>query len=169
VNPSHPETPQRTIAEGNPQIGGKALAAIRSELKRLLADVFAMYIKTKNFHWHMMGPHFRDYHLLLDEQAGQLFAMTDLVAERSRKLGGDTLRSIGDIARHQRVRDSDQEGLTPEAMLSELLADNRMLTDNLRTAHVICAQFGDVATASLFENWIDETDRRAWFLRQIGS
>jgi starvation-inducible DNA-binding protein len=128
-----------------------------------------MYIKTKNFHWHMMGSHFRDYYLLLDEQAGQLFAMTDPLAERSRKLGGAALRSIGDIALHQRVRDSDQEGLAPEAMLSELLADNRMLADNLRTANVICDQFGDVATASLFENWIDETDRRTWFLRQIGS
>ncbi len=169
MNPSYPETPQRTTVKGPLQISGKALAAICSELKRLLADVFAMYIKTKNFHWHMMGPHFRDYHLLLDEQAGQLFAMTDLIAERSRKLGGDALRSTGDIVRHQRVKDSDQERLTPEAMLSELLSDNRMLADNLRTAHIICDQFGDVATASLFENWIDETDRRTWFLRQIGS
>jgi starvation-inducible DNA-binding protein len=169
VNSSHPETPRRTTDDGPLQISGKALAAICSELKRLLADVFAIYIKTKNFHWHMMGPHFRDYHLLLDEQAGQLLAMTDLVAERSRKLGGDTLRSIGDIARHQRVRDNDQEGLLPEAMLSELLADNRMLVHNLRTAHVICDQFGDVATAGLIENWIDEADRRTWFLRQIRS
>jgi starvation-inducible DNA-binding protein len=128
-----------------------------------------MYIKTKNFHWHMMGPHLRDYRLLLDEQARQLFAMTDLVAERSRKLGGDALLSIGDIARYQRIRDSDQEGLTPEAMFTELLADNRMLADNLRTAHVICDQFGDFATASLFENWMDEADQRIWFLSQIGS
>jgi len=169
VNPSHPETSKHTTIDGSLQIGGKALAAICSELKRLQADVVAMYIKTKNYHWHMIGLHFRDYYLLLDEQAGQLLAMTHPIAERSRTLGGDALRSIGDIARHQRVRDSDQEGLTPEAMLAELLADNIMLADNLRTAHVISAQFGDVPTASLFENWIDETDRRTWFLRQIGS
>src|SRR6202044_2235768 len=104
--------------------GTKAIKDLSTSLTTLLADTFALYVKTKNFHWHMMGSHFRDYHLLLDEQAGQLFAMTDLIAERARKLGGDALRSIGDIARHQRVRDSDQEGLTPEAMLSELLADN---------------------------------------------
>jgi starvation-inducible DNA-binding protein len=168
VNPFNPETPKHTTVDGPLQISGKALAAICSELKRLHADVFAMHIKTKNYQWHMIGPHFRDYYLLLDEQAGQLFAMTGPIAERSRKLGGDALRSIGDIARHQRVRDSDQNGLTPEAMLAELLADNRMLADNLRTAHVICHQFGDVATAGLFENWIDETDRRTWFLKQIG-
>ena len=169
MNPSRPEAFRRAAAEGPLHVGGKALAAICSELKRLLADVFAMYVKTRNFHWHMIGSHFRDYHLLLDEQAGQLFAMIGPIAERSRKLGGDTLRSIGEIARRQRIQDSDQEGLTPQAMLSELLADNRMLADNLRTAHVICSQFGDVATASLLESWIDETDQRTWFLRQIGS
>ena len=169
MNPSHPETPQRTTDDGPLQISGKALVAICSELKRLLADVFAMYIKTKSFHWQMTGSHFRDYHLLLDEQAGQLFAMTDPIAERSRKLAGNALRSIGEIALHQRVRDSEQEGLPPEAMLSELLANNRMLAHNLRTAHVICDQFGDVATAGLIENWIDEADRRTWFLRQIKS
>jgi hypothetical protein len=114
VNPSHPETPQRTTVEGPLQISGKALTAICSELKRLLADVFAMYIKTKNFHWHMMGPHFRDYHLLLNEQAGQLFAMTDPIAERSRKLGGDALRSIGDIALHQRVEIAIRKGWLPK-------------------------------------------------------
>ena len=115
----------------------------------------------------MTGPHFRDYHLLLDEHGDQLFAMTDPIAERSRKLAGDALRSIGDIARHKRIRDNDQEGLAPEAMLQELLVDNRMLADNLRTAHAICEQFGDVATSSLIENWIDESERRSWFLRQI--
>ena len=117
----------------------------------------------------MTGSHFRDYHLLLDEQAGQRFAMTNPISERSRKMGGDALRSVGDIALHQTVRDNGQEGLTPEATLSELLADNRMLSDNLRTAHVICDQFGDAATASLIENWIDEADQRTCFLRQIGS
>lgn len=140
---------------------------ICSELKRLLADVFAIYIKTKNFHWHMSGPHFRDYHLLLDEQADQLFAMTDAIAERGRKLRGDTLRSIGEIARLQRIRDSEDKGLAPEAMLDELLLDNRTLADNLRATHVICERFVDVATASLIENWIDETERRTWFLRQV--
>ena len=138
--PSHPEIPQRITAEGHSQISGKALVAICSELKRLLADVFAMYIKTNNCHWHMTGSHFRDYHLLLNEQAGQRFAMTNPISERSRKMGGDALRSVGDIAPHQTVRDNGQEGLTPEATLSELLADNRMLSDNLRTAHVICDQ-----------------------------
>lgn len=167
MHPSHPETIGRRSVEHSLKIGGKALVAICSELKLLLADVFAIYIKTKNFHWHMAGPHFRDYHLLLDEHGDQLFAMTDPIAERSRKLGGDALRSIGDIARQQRIRDNDQVALTSEAMFEELLADNRMLADNLRTAHVICEQFGDVATASLIENWIDETDRRTWFLREI--
>jgi starvation-inducible DNA-binding protein len=167
MHPSQPDTPGREPVEHSQQIGSKALVAICSELKLLLADVFAIYVKTKNFHWHMTGPHFRDYHLLLDEHGDQLFAMTDPIAERSRKLAGDALRSIGDIARHQRIRDNDQEGLAPEAMLQELLVDNRMLADNLRTAHAICEQFGDVATSSLIENWIDESERRSWFLRQI--
>lgn len=169
MKPSHPKSTRRSSGDGSLQINGRPIAAICSELKRLHADVFAIYIKTKNYQWRMTGLHFRDYYLLLDEQAGQLFAMTGPIAECSRKLGGDALRSIGDIARHQRMRQGDQEELIPEAMLAELLADNGMLADNLRTAHVICNQFGDVATASLFEDWIDQTDRRTWFLRQIGS
>lgn len=115
----------------------------------------------------MSGPHFRDYHLLLDEHADQIFAMTDGIAERARKLHGSTLRSIGDIARLQRIRDNDEEDMTPQAMLDALLIDNRMLTDNLRTTHILCEEFGDVATTSLIENWIDETERRTWFLTQI--
>ncbi|HWA93822.1 MAG TPA: DNA starvation/stationary phase protection protein [Terracidiphilus sp.] len=148
-------------------VNGKALGSICSELKRLLADVFAIYIKTKNFHWHMSGPAFREYHLLLDEHASQVFAMTDVLAERTRKLNGRTLHSIGDIARHQRVKDNNEELVSPDAMFEELLADNKTLAEHLRTTHVICDQFGDIATASLIENWIDETERRIWFLAEI--
>ena len=169
MNASHPDLPQRSAVGSSRQISGKTLTAICSELKRLLADTFALYIKTKNFHWHMTGPHFHDYHRLLDEEANQLLEMTDPIAERSRKLGRDALYSIGDIARHQRVKDSDQKGQSPRAMLAELLEDNRLLADNLRTAHIVCEQFGDVATASLLENWIDETDLRIWTLRETVS
>jgi starvation-inducible DNA-binding protein len=147
----------------------KARSAICAELKHLLADVFAIYLKAKNFHWHMSGPHFRDYHLLLDKHADQIFAMTDAIAERARKLDGDTLRSIGDIARHQRLLDSDQQQLTATAMLQELLADNRSLAGSLRTTHSLCEQHSDVATTSLIENWIDETEQRCWFLIQTVS
>jgi starvation-inducible DNA-binding protein len=129
-----------------------------------LADVFALYVKTKNFHWHMSGPHFRDYHLMLDDQSDQLFAMVDPVAERIRKIGGIALHSIGDISRHQRLQDNDEPSLTAEAMLKELLSDNQALTRYLRGAHEVCDQHGDVATASLIENWIDETEQRSWFL-----
>ena len=145
----------------------KGVAAIESELRQLLADVFALYVKTKNFHWHMSGPHFRDYHLLLDEQSEQLFAMTDDIAERARKIGGTTIRSVGDIARHQRVRDNNEEFVPPHEMLTELCADNQQLTRSLRAAHAICDEYKDVATASLIENWIDETERRTWFLFEI--
>jgi starvation-inducible DNA-binding protein len=145
----------------------KGVAAIESELRQLLADVFALYVKTKNFHWHMSGPHFRDYHLLLDEQSEQLFAMTDDIAERARKIGGTTIRSVGDIARHQRVRDNNEEFVPPHEMLTELCADNQQLTRALRAAHAICDEYRDVATASLIENWIDETERRTWFLFEI--
>jgi starvation-inducible DNA-binding protein len=130
----------------------------------LLADVFVLYVKTKNFHWHMSGPHFRDYHLLLDEQGEQIFAMTDDIAERARKIGGTTLRSIGDIARHQRLKDNDQEFVIPKDMLAELSADNQALTRSLRAKHELCDKHSDVATASLIETWIDETERRTWFL-----
>jgi starvation-inducible DNA-binding protein len=145
----------------------KGVAAIESELRQLLADVFALYVKTKNFHWHMSGPHFRDYHLLLDEQAEQVFAMTDDLAERARKIGGTTIRSVGDIARNQRLRDNDEEFVGPQEMLAELCADNQQLTRALRAAHAVCDEHGDVATASLIENWIDESERRTWFLFEI--
>ena len=148
-------------------LGQNAVDEISAELKRLLADVFALYVKTKNFHWHMTGKHFRDYHLLLDQHGDQIFAMTDDVAERARKLGGTTLRSIGDIARHQRLKDSNAEGLSPAEMLGELLADNKQLTVSMRETHEVCDKHNDVATASLIENWIDETERRAWFLSEI--
>ncbi len=144
----------------------KGVAAIASELRQLLADVFTPYLKTKNFHWHMSGPHFRDYHLLLDEHADQIFAMTDDIAERARKIGATSLRSIGDIARHQRLKDNDDDFVTPHDMLAELLADNQQLTRSLRDAHGTRDEHGDVATASLIENWIDETERRTWFLSE---
>jgi len=133
-------------------------------LNIVLADVFALYLKTKNFHWHMSGPHFRDYHLLLDEQADQIFAMADPIAERVRKLGGQTLKSIGHIARTQRILDNDADYVEPSDMLAELRDDNRSLTERLREAHAICDDHEDIATASLIEVWIDETERRAWFL-----
>jgi starvation-inducible DNA-binding protein len=142
----------------------KGVAVIADELRDLLADVFALYIKTKNFHWHVSGPHFRDYHLLLDEQAAQLFAMTDNIAERARKIGATSLRSIGDIARHQRLRDNNDEFVAPNDMLAELAADNQQLTRSLRKVHEVCDQHNDLATASLIEVWIDETERRTWFL-----
>ena len=139
---------------------------ISSDLRRLLADVFALYLKTKNFHWHMSGRHFRDYHLLLDEQAEQIFAMSDDIAERARKLGGNTLHSISEITKHQRLKDDNRESVLPEDMLDRLCADNRELTRFLRMSHKICEEHNDVATASLIENWIDETERRAWFLSE---
>jgi starvation-inducible DNA-binding protein len=140
--------------------------AISESLRELLADVFALYMKTKNFHWHMSGHHFRDYHLLLDEQADQLFDMTDDIAERARKIGGTTLRSIGDIARNQRIKDNDEDFVAPLDMMAELSSDNQMLTRTLRAAHEVCDQNNDVATASLIENWIDQTERRTWFLSE---
>ena len=149
-----------------PDLGPDGVAELSLGLRHLLADVFALYMKTKNFHWHMTGRHFRDYHLLLDEQAEQIFAMTDDIAERARKIGGKTLRSIGDISRHQRLRDNDNESLTPEGMLADLRTDNRELRRFLCSTHDVCEKHNDVATASLIENWIDETDRRAWFLSQ---
>ncbi|CAN7648026.1 DNA starvation/stationary phase protection protein [Rhizobium leguminosarum] len=141
-----------------------AITDISAALTALLADVFTLYVKTKNFHWHMSGPHFRDYHLLLDEQAEQIFAMTDDIAERARKIGGTTLRSIGQIARQQRLSDNDADFVTPEDMLSELREDNAQLVSLLREVHGLCDEHNDVATASLIENWIDEGERRAWFL-----
>ena len=149
---------------GTSDLGAKAVAEIAQELRQLLADVFVLYMKTKNFHWHMSGPHFRDYHLLLDEQAGELFGMTDEIAERARKLGGTSLRSISDIARHQRLQDNDAQCVPPQDMLAELTADNQQLTRALRHSHEVCDQHNDVATASLIENWIDQAERRTWFL-----
>ena len=137
---------------------------ISGAMNAILADVFALYVKTKNFHWHMSGPHFRDYHLLLDEQADQLFATTDPIAERVRKLGGVTLHSIGQISRNQRVLDNDAEYVEPLDMLAELAEDNKTMTARLREANNVCDEHRDVATASLIEIWIDETERRAWFL-----
>jgi len=145
----------------------KGVKEISASLRELLADVFALYVKTKNFHWHMTGPSFRDYHLLLDKQSEQIFDMTDDIAERIRKLGDVALRSIGDIARHQRLQDNDVSAPPPEAMLSALLADNQELIKYMRKTHDICDEHNDVATASLIENWIDETERRAWFLHEI--
>jgi len=141
-----------------------AVKDISGTMNAILADVFALYLKTKNFHWHMSGPHFRDYHLLLDEHADQLFAMTDPIAERVRKLGGITLRSIGQVSRTQRVLDNDAEYVEPLDMLAELAEDNKTLTGRLREAHNVCDKHRDVATASLIEVWIDETERRTWFL-----
>jgi starvation-inducible DNA-binding protein len=137
---------------------------IAGAMNAILADVFALYLKTKNFHWHMSGPHFRDYHLLLDEHGDQLFAMTDAIAERVRKIGGNTVRSIGHIARLQRVADNDAEYVEPEDMLAELRDDSKTLAARLREAHGVCEEHMDIATASLIEVWIDETERRTWFL-----
>ena len=143
-----------------------AVAEISGGLRQLLADVFVLYVKTKNFHWHMSGPHFRDYHLLLDEHASQIFAMTDEIAERTRKIGGKTLHSVGDITRYQRLKDNDAVKFSPQEMLTELRADNQYLTQYLRSAHALCEQHGDVATASLIETWVDEAERRIWFLSE---
>jgi starvation-inducible DNA-binding protein len=143
-----------------------AVGDISSALTVILADMFALYIKTKNFHWHVSGPHFRDYHLFLDEQSEQIFAATDAIAERVRKIGGTTLHSIGHIARLQRVADNDEGYVPPEDMLAELLDDNRQLAVSLREAHALCDEGGDVAGASLIENWIDEAEQRAWFLHE---
>jgi starvation-inducible DNA-binding protein len=145
-------------------IAPAAVKNITGALNALLADVFALYLKTKNFHWHMSGPHFRDYHLLLDEQGEQIFAITDDIAERVRKIGGITVRSIGHIARLQRIKDNDAEYVDPLDMLSELHEDNKALVLSMRAVHELCDEAGDVATASLLENWIDEAQRRSWFL-----
>jgi starvation-inducible DNA-binding protein len=137
---------------------------IAGAMNAILADVFALYLKTKNFHWHMSGPHFRDYHLLLDEQADQLFAMTDVIAERVRKIGGSTVKSVGHISRLQRVADNDVDYVQPQDMLAEVREDNKELAARLREAHNVCEEHRDIATASLIEVWIDETERRTWFL-----
>src|SRR5258708_28695018 len=140
----------------------KAVHDISSALIPLLSDVFALYLKTKNFHWHISGPHFRDYHLMLDDQGEQIFAMTDAIAERARKLGGTTVRSIGQISRFQRIVDNDAETVEPFDMIAELRDDNARLTQTMREVHSLCDEAGDVATASLLENWIDESEKRTW-------
>lgn len=145
-------------------LGEDVRAELAGGLRILLADVFALYLKTKNFHWHVSGPHFRDYHLLLDEQSDELFAITDPIAERARKLGGTALRSIGQIARLQRLSDNDADFVDAKDMLAELRQDNQALVVSLRQLHELCDEKGDVATASLIENWIDEAERRVWFL-----
>jgi starvation-inducible DNA-binding protein len=149
-------------------LGAAATRDIGAAMNAILADVFAMYLKTKNFHWHMSGPHFRDYHLLLDEQADQLFAMTDAIAERVRKVGARTLTSIGSIASAKRVLDNDADYVEAGDMLAELRDDNTQLAGRLREAHNVCDARRDIATASLIETWIDETERRAWFLFEAG-
>ena len=149
-------------------LGANATKDLSGALNAILADVFALYLKTKNFHWHMSGPHFRDYHVLLDEQADQIYAMTDPIAERVRKVGGSTLRSIGHIARMQRIADNDADYVEPSDMLAELRDDNKALAARLREAHNVCDEHRDIATASLIEVWIDETERRTWFLFEAG-
>jgi starvation-inducible DNA-binding protein len=145
-------------------LGARASAEMAGAMNAILADVFALYFKTKNFHWHMSGPHFRDYHLLLDEHADQIFAMSDAIAERTRKTGGTTIRSVGHVARVQRILDNDAEYVEPMDMLAELREDNQTLASRLRELHGMVEEYQDVATASLIENWIDETERRVWFL-----
>ncbi|WP_413992812.1 Dps family protein [Labrys okinawensis] len=149
-------------------LSSNATMDLSAALTTLLADVFTLYLKTKNFHWHMSGPHFRDYHLLLDEQAEQIFGMTDDIAERVRKIGGTTLRSVGHAARLHRLSDNDADFVTPDDMLAELHDDNKRLTGFLRETHELADEHRDVATASLIENWIDEAERRSWFLFETG-
>jgi starvation-inducible DNA-binding protein len=156
---------RRTASLHSPSgLSAQAVTDISAALTTLLADMFALYVKTKNFHWHMSGSHFRDYHLLLDEQADQIFGTTDVIAERVRKLGGLTLHSTGQIARLQRVVDNDADYVTPRDMLAELEGDNKELAARLRATHGLCAEHGDVASTSLIEVWIDEAERRTWFL-----
>jgi starvation-inducible DNA-binding protein len=160
---------RRAAALNTPSdLPASATRDISGALNNLLADMFALYMKTKNFHWHMSGPHFRDYHLLLDEQGDQIFATTDPIAERVRKLGHRTVRSIGEIGRLKRIADNDAEFVTPQDMLAELRDDNKALVASMRETHGVCDEFGDVATASLIEVWIDEAERRTWFLYEAG-
>jgi starvation-inducible DNA-binding protein len=157
-------TRRRSALATPSELGSEAVKNITGALNALLADVFALYIKTKNFHWHVSGPHFRDYHLLLDEQGSQIFAMTDDIAERVRKIGGTTIRSVGHVARLQRLSDNDADYVDAHGMLAELREDNRTLLASMREAHELCSEENDVATTSLLETWIDETERRLWFL-----
>ena len=145
-------------------LGANAAKDIAGALNGILADTYALYLKTKNFHWHISGPHFRDYHLLLDEQGDEIYAMGDPIAERVRKLGGNTIRSVGQIKKLQRVLDNDADYVTPLDMLAELREDNKQLARNMRNLHEVCDEHNDIATASLIENWVDETEQRTWFL-----
>lgn len=154
----------RTVLNTPTDLTESATKNVSAALNLVLADVFALYLKTKNFHWHVSGPHFRDFHLMLDDQATQIFAMTDPIAERVRKIGGRTIRSIGQISRIQRILDNDAEFVTPQDMLAELAEDNEQLCQELRETHDVCEKFRDIATASLIEVWVDETERRTWFL-----
>jgi starvation-inducible DNA-binding protein len=162
-----PQTAEKTTSNTVRTLSGEAVSQITNSLRPLLADVFTLYMKTKNFHWHMTGRHFRDYHLLLDEHAEQIFAMSDDVAERARKIGGTTLRSITEIARAQRIKDSNEEHLTALEMIERLRDDNVSFTRFLRETHEVCERHNDVATASMIEVWIDQTERRTWFLSEI--
>jgi starvation-inducible DNA-binding protein len=162
------ERPQAKL-EIPTDLNREGVAEITSELRRLLADTFVLYLKTKNFHWHMTGQHFRDYHLLLDEHSDQIFAMTEDIAERARKIGGAALRSISDISLHQRLKDNNDENVSLKEMPAELGNDNRAMTRYFRAAHETCEKYNDVATASLIEVWIDQTERRTWFLAEIVS
>ncbi|SDR62221.1 starvation-inducible DNA-binding protein [Rhizobiales bacterium GAS113] len=160
---------RRTAPLATPtNLSAEAVKDISAALTALLADMFALYLKTKNFHWHVSGPHFRDYHLLLDDQGGQIFGTTDVIAERVRKIGGLTLKSIGQISRQQRLLDNDADYVTPADMLAELRDDNLQLTAHMRKTHDLCDEHGDVASASLLENWIDEAEGRTWFLYEAG-
>ena len=162
---THTSQESKVAKTNNPDgFAPDAVKDLSSVLNALVADVFALYLKTKNFHWHMSGPHFRDYHLLLDEHASQIFAITDDIAERVRKIGGTTVRSIGHIAKLQRIHDNDQEFVPARDMLLELHADNKSLIESLRAAHEVASRVNDFATTSLIEVWIDEAERRAWFL-----
>jgi starvation-inducible DNA-binding protein len=164
MNARDPQTLRKAPLATPTDLTTNAVTDLSGALNILLADMFALYVKTKNFHWHVSGPHFRDYHLMLDEQGEQIFATTDAIAERVRKIGGTTVRSIGQIARLKRVLDNDADYVTPRDMLAELRDDNKQLTAHLRETHGLCDEHGDVATASLIEVWIDEAERRTWFL-----
>lgn len=163
----------RTALSTPTDLSTSATKNISAALNLVLADVFALYLKTKNFHWHVSGAHFRDFHLMFDEQAAQIFTMTDGLAERIRKVGGRTIRSIGQISRLQRIQDNDADFVTPQDMLAELRGDNRQLTASLREAHGVCSEYRDIASTSMIETWIDETERRTWFLyessRRLGT
>jgi starvation-inducible DNA-binding protein len=164
-----PDTSLPTVRYGDTSRIAVCLDSVASELNVLLADVFAVFLKTKNFHWHMSGPHFRDFHLMLDEHAEQIFGMTDEIAERVRKIRSATIRSIGQIAKLQTIADNDADHISPGDMLKVLCADEMILASRMHTVHTLCDEAGDIATASLLENWIDQSQRRAWFLRECAS